>query len=237
MTETVLIVAAHPDDETLGCGGLIAKMTAGGARVVVAIMTDGVGAREGTEADAHYRWKAATNATAILGAQITPLARWQHWRVGEVEHEWDGRVPDNAADTVARLRVTQLVETHIKECDPRIIVTHHHQDLNIDHRRVSEAVLTAARPLPGTHVREILAFETPSVTGYGPVFGDFRPTLFVDIEATLDRKIAALACYGAEIRTFPHPRSEHAVRALATWRGASVGMVAAEAFEVLRIMR
>lgn len=114
-------------------------------------------------------------------------------------------------------------------------MTHSAADLNLDHRLVHEAVLCATRPHAPHSVREVLAFETPSSTEWGMTA--FRPTLFVDITATLETKLAALACYAEELRPFPHPRSPEAVRALAQWRGAQSGCSAAEAFEVVRMVR
>jgi LmbE family N-acetylglucosaminyl deacetylase len=111
--------------------------------------------------------------------------------------------------------------------------------LNVDHAVVHRAVLTATRPLVGQTVREIYAFEVPSSTEWAfqqfePMF---RPNVFVDVTGTLETKIAAMSCYDTESRTFPHPRSPEALRAIAARWGSVIGCGAAEAFELVRSIR
>lgn len=151
-----------------------------------------------------------------------------------------GGLPDNRFDEVALLDIVKVVERWVERCEPDIIYTHHPADLNVDHGLTCRAVLTSTRP--GTlnkPVREILAFEIPSSTewafhGLGP---SFQPSVFVDISATIDRKVAAMQCYHSESRPAPHPRSPEALRALATWRGATAGVPFAEAFALIRALR
>ena len=145
-------------------------------------------------------------------------------------------LPDNAMDTVALLEVVRLVERHAREIDPTRVYTHHAGDLNVDHRIAQQAVLTAFRPQPGSAVRGLYAFETPSATDYAGYArpGGFKPVRFVDIADVWAAKRAALEAYGPEMRPAPHSRSLEGVEALARWRGASVGLHMAEAFEVLR---
>jgi LmbE family N-acetylglucosaminyl deacetylase len=118
------------------------------------------------------------------------------------------------------------------------VATHHHGDLNKDHRITLEAVLVATRPVPGGSVRTLLSFEVPSSTewSFTPA-AHFVPNLFVDITDHLETKIQALSAYTGEMREFPHPRSEENVRALARTRGATIGVPAAEAFQVVRALR
>src|SRR5581483_1898859 len=142
--------------------------------------------------------------------------------------------PDNRMDSVDRLDVTRVVEQQIERHRPAIVYTHHWADLNIDHRIANECVLTACRPQPPAPVQRLLFFEVPSSTEWsGPQY-DFTPTWFVDIGATLDRKLAALRAYESELREYPHARSIEAIEHLAGWRGASAGMKAAEAFVLAR---
>ena len=217
--QSVLIVAAHPDDDVLGCGGTIAKLGKQGFAVHVAFMTDGVGARgrgKTAAAVAKKRREAAQKACRILGVKSASY----------------GSFPDNRMDTVDLLDVVKRVEEEIGRYQPAMLLTHHAGDLNVDHRVVHEAVLTACRPQKGHPVRTLLFFEVPSSTewmtpGSGPVFA---PNYFVDISSTLETKMAALAAYKAELRPWPHPRSHEAITHLAKWRGASVGAYAAEAF-------
>lgn len=145
-----------------------------------------------------------------------------------------GDYPDNRLDSVDRLDLTRFIEERVGVTSPRTVYTHHYGDVNVDHRRVAECTLTACRPLPGAGVRRVLLFETPSSTEWGSPAQSFTPNWFVDISATLDRKLAALGQYASELREFPHPRSGDGVTHLARWRGATAGVDAAEAFFLAR---
>jgi N-acetylglucosamine malate deacetylase 1 len=220
---SVLVVAAHPDDEVLGCGGTIARHCAAGDRVAVLILADGVTSRGNiAPADLKERQSAARNANAILGVQDVTLLAY----------------PDNRMDEVVLLDVVKDVEQLIARCQPDTIYTHHAGDVNIDHRRVHDAVIAACRPQPGHSVRRLLFCETPSSTEWRPPASQpvFAPNWYVDISLTLQIKLQALATYQAELREFPHPRSLQGVKHLAGWRGACVGVVAAEAFELGRLI-
>jgi LmbE family N-acetylglucosaminyl deacetylase len=220
MMTSILVVAAHPDDEVLGCGGTLAKLADHGAIIHVAFLADGVFSRaeEKTkqQEELALRRGAARAACSIL-------------RVKSVTF---GNFPDNRMDTVALLDITKAVEEQIAEHRPDTVFTHHAGDLNIDHRLTHQAVVTACRPQSGHPVKTILSFEVPSGTEW-QLPGDapaFAPNWFVDISETLNRKLAALDAYSAELRPWPHPRSRRGVEHLARWRGATVGAEAAEAF-------
>lgn len=215
--KNVLVVAAHADDEALGCGGMMARHADEGANVTVFFMADGETARAGASKDSlEARQQAASEACGILGAQ---KVRFDNF-------------PDNQLDTVALLDLCKSVEAIIAECEPQIIYTHHGGDMNIDHRRVHQAVLTACRPAPGHCVKKICSFEVLSSTEWAsPAFGPaFNPNVFCDISDYLQTKLKALQSYHNEMRDFPHSRSYKAVEALARLRGASAGFEAAEAF-------
>jgi LmbE family N-acetylglucosaminyl deacetylase len=220
MPDTVLVVAAHADDEALGCGGTIARHVAAGDAVHVVFMTDGVGSRRGDlDAEAAQRRAARDRALSILGVRSSLAFGWA----------------DNEMDGVPLLQVVQPLEAHIEKLAPRVIYTHHPGDLNIDHRITAQAVLTICRPLPGSPVREILAFEVLSSTEWGPPDRPpFVPNVAVDISATWERKRMALQAYGEEMRPPPHTRSLANAEALATWRGHGFGLHKAEAFMLLR---
>jgi LmbE family N-acetylglucosaminyl deacetylase len=217
---TILVAAAHPDDETLGCGGTMLRHARTGNTVHVAFFADGETSRGGRAAKkvAGRRAQAAA-ACNILGAKSP--------------HFFD--FPDNRMDTVSMLDLAKAVEQVIATVKPAIIYTHHAHDLNVDHRLVHQAVMTACRPQPGSNVRAIYAFEVASSTGWaGPTLPQFSPARFVNIEQQWTAKRQALRYYADEMRTFPHVRSFEAIEALARYRGASVGLPMAEAFEVLR---
>ena len=220
MSQSILILAAHPDDEVLGCGGTIAKLADQGATIHVAFLADGVFSRVGDQAkqqeELHIRRAAAQKACDILGVKSVSFDDF----------------PDNRMDTVALLDITKALENLIAEYKPEVVFTHHAGDVNIDHRRMHEAAVTACRPQRGHPVKTLLCFEVPSSTdwqlpGSAPIFA---PNWFVDISDTLDRKFAALDAYAAELRDWPHPRSRQGVEHLTRWRGATVGVNAAEAF-------
>lgn len=221
MKQTILIVAAHPDDEVLGCGGTIAKLADRGATVQVAFLADGISARadNGTahEVEELAARRAAANAACrILGAQPPRF------------HDF----PDNQLDTVSLLSITKIVEAMIAEHRPDTVFTHHAGDVNIDHQRVHQSVVTACRPQAVHPVKTLLFFEVPSSTewqppGSGP---SFLPNWFEDISTVFKRKLEAIDAYASEMRAWPHPRSREGVETLARWRGATVGVEAAEAF-------
>jgi len=223
---SVLVVAAHPDDEVLGCGGTIASHADYGDQVQVLIVAEGATARQQkpdrVEASEQLSslTEAAQAASSILGAAGVDLLH----------------LPDNRLDSIDRLDLIKLIEGQIERHKPQVVYVHHAGDLNIDHRCLHEAVVTACRPTPGHSVRKLLSFEVASSTewqtpGSAPAF---HPNLFVDISAHWECKRAALEAYANEMRLWPHARSIEAVEHLARWRGAQVGVQAAEAFCLLR---
>lgn len=221
MTDNILIVVAHADDETIGMAGTIRKHVDNGDTVRVISMTDGVGSREAsTDVDRLSRKAAAMEASRILGFE---------W--GEC-HEFT----DNALDKYPLIDLVKCIEIEKTRFQPTIVYTHSGADLNIDHRTVVQAVLTAFRPQPGENCREIRLFEVASATDYGhpAVTGRFSPNLFVNIRDTWRAKRSALSAYTAEMRDYPHSRSLEGIENLAKNRGNQVGFEFAEAFEVAR---
>jgi N-acetylglucosamine malate deacetylase 1 len=216
----VLAVVAHPDDEVLGAGGTLARHAQHGDEVHIVFLADGVGARGENREAAERRAEAARAAATLLSARAPRFLG----------------LPDNRLDRVEFLSVAQMIEKVVKDTAPDTIYTHHAGDLNVDHALCHRAVLTACRPQPGSTVSRIYAMEVPSSTEWSsPGVADaFVPTHFVDISATRDVKRRALEAYAEEMRAFPHSRSFEAIDALSTWRGATVGLRAAEAFMLVR---
>ena len=216
--KSILVVAAHPDDEVLGCGGYIANQVWSGDEVFVTFLSDGVTSRQGNLGlqEIESRRNAARLASKVLGASDVSF----------------GDFPDNKLDAVPLLEIIKSIEAVVERVRPQIVLTHFGGDLNIDHRIVNQAVLTACRPAPKQGVKEVLFFEVPSSTEWQvPIEGEaFTPTWFEDISETLEIKIKALTVYEHELREWPHPRSVKAVEHLAHWRGATCGVDAAEAF-------
>lgn len=226
-TKNVLVIAAHPDDEVLGCGGTIAKLTESNS-VQIAILGEGATSRATQPSQVDPRLVDDLQTDARHAAKI----------LGVKQVEFEG-LPDNRFDELPLLEVVKRVERLIEELEPETIYTHHPGDLNIDHQVTFRAVLTATRPVPGCTVQEIYSFEVPSSTEWsfqrvGPAF---QPNVFVDISTTIERKIQALECYRGEVRPFPHPRSPEALRAIGRRWGSVVGLEFAEAFELIRSVR
>tara|TARA_B110000977_G_scaffold201788_1_gene298648 strand:+ start:8721 stop:9407 length:687 start_codon:yes stop_codon:yes gene_type:complete len=228
MKKNILILAAHPDDEVLGCGGAIAKYSSEGYFIHVAFLADGVFSRRGDKneqiAELESRRSSAEKALKILGVSSVSFNDF----------------PDNRMDTIPIIDITQAIELLILSHSPQIIFTHHPGDVNIDHQRVYEATVVATRPQPGNSVETILCYEVVSSTEWQlPISGkSFNPNYFIDISGKfLDKKIKSLKEYEHEMRSWPHPRSIKGVECLAHWRGASVGLDSAEAFMVGRIIK
>ena len=219
--EVILIIVAHTDDETIAMGGTIAKHVSEGDEVFAISMTDGVGSRiAGTKENVQTRKDSAIRASKILGFS---------WAV-------NANFPDNSMDSVPLLEVIKIIEAEKKKINPTIIYTHSSADLNIDHRVVAEATLTAFRPQPNETWKEIRAFEVASATDYSheDVTTSFIPNLYISISAFWDKKIQALEQYNEEIREEPHSRSFRGIENLANYRGNQVGLNQAEAFQILR---
>lgn len=222
MFQTILVVAAHSDDEALGCAGTIARHVQDGDRVHIVFLTDGVGARGEGGDEALARKMASQQAAELIGA--TSVTQFT--------------LPDNRIDSVPLIEVVQLIENCANTLAPDIVYTHHGGDLNIDHRLCYQAVLTAFRPVPGQTVHSIYGFEVASSTEWSfSTPNPFLPSHYVDITQTLQTKLQVLKAYHEEMHPFPHARSEEAVVALAKWRGASIGCAAAEAFITIRTIR
>jgi LmbE family N-acetylglucosaminyl deacetylase len=219
----ILVIAAHPDDEILGCGATIARLNSEGARIDILILAEGLTSRE---------IKRDRNANIKQIQNLGTVAKKAANRIGANQtHLLD--LPDNRLDSLDRLDIVKIVENEIQEIQPQIIFTHFYNDVNIDHRIISDAVITACRPLPAQIVRELYFFEVPSSTEWqvASAPGIFNPNYFVSVsESNLQAKLDALKIYESEMRDFPHPRSYQAVEALARWRGATAGVNAAEAF-------
>lgn len=213
----ILVVAAHPDDEVLGCGGLIARLVAAGAEASVLVLTDVTTSRAGADSVAASVRGEMAQAMKVLG--VTRARRLP--------------LPDNRLDTVPLLQIVQEVEQE-RAFDPDLVVTHAPSDLNVDHRVAHQATVTAFRP-DGSKARRLLAFEVPSSTEWqDPQVGWFRPNCYVDIGDTLERKLEAMRCYASELREPPHPRSIEGIAARARLRGFETCLAAAEAFQVIR---
>lgn len=226
---SVLVVAAHPDDEILGCGGTMARHTAQGDDVTILILGEGVTSRSARRD--RKRWQKELNR---LRDQVNRAAA----AVGVVrtlQHDF----PDNRFDSIDLLDLVKVVEETKAKVAPAIVYTHHGGDLNVDHRRTFQAVLTACRPQPGETVRTIYSFEIASSTEWNArtAANAFLPTVYIDISRTLKAKLEAMRVYDSELRDYPHPRSLRALEVMARRNGVEVGLAAAERFVLIRNIR
>jgi LmbE family N-acetylglucosaminyl deacetylase len=219
----ILVVAAHPDDEILGCGGTVARKVKNGCEAYTLILGQGIASR----------YKKA-NAQKIRD-QIEELKKsvYAANEIIGVKEVFTHDFPDNKFDTVSLLEIVKVIENIKNKIKPDIIFTHYEKDLNIDHQITYKAVLTATRPLPDEVVKEIYSFEVLSSTEWNyPT--TFAPDVFFDISDTIDIKIKAMSEYKSELKEFPHPRSLRAIELNAEVWGMRVGLKYAEAFKCVR---
>ena len=221
MENRILIVAAHPDDEVLGCFGTVTKLIRQGYEAYTLILSRGKTSRDGEcEDDIKKLAEETIKANELIG--IKKIFRLNF--------------PDNAFDTVSLLSIVKEIEKIKKEINPEIIFTHHSGDINIDHQITAKAVLTATRPMKGECVKTIYAMEIPSSTewnGYSPQTA-FCPNVFFDIAESVDLKLKAMKLYQSELREYPHPRSLKYIKDLAALSGAKNGLDYCENFMLIR---
>jgi LmbE family N-acetylglucosaminyl deacetylase len=216
VNKKILIIVAHPDDETIGCGGFISKNSKKGNQVYCASFTNGIGARDKfNKTNIKNRFDAAIKVSKLLKFK---------WVLSE-------NFPDNKLDSVPILEIIKKIEKIKKKIDPDIIVTHHPYDLNIDHQIISQAVSTAFRPLKKERWNELLFFEVASATDYNPKFQNkFDPNLFINIKDEWKMKEKALKTYKNEITKTKTSRSIYGIKKLNELRGLQNGLKIAEAF-------
>lgn len=224
----ILVVAAHPDDEVLGCGGTIARLAIENNHVYIAILGEGLTSRFPQREQVDIKLVQALRGTAQSVADCLGAKKLFTYDL-----------PDNRFDTVPLLDIVKLIEDLIKRTQPQIIYTHNGSDLNIDHTLVFRATLTATRPLPDCVVKTVYSYEVPSSTEWamGKDSSSFQPNVFMNIEGTLELKLKAMALYEGELRAFPHPRSAEAIRVIANRWGSVSGCRSAEAFTLIRDVR
>jgi N-acetylglucosamine malate deacetylase 1 len=215
----ILVVAAHPDDEVLGMGGTVALHTERGDVVRVLVVTDGSSTQYPGDSETRLRKEEeALRAAAELG-----VMDYVHLDL-----------PDMRLDTLAHVEVNRVLEEHVSDLSPTVVYTPH-PDVNLDHRVLFDSVAVATRPIPGQSARRVLTYAPTSSTEWTPApLNWFVPNWFVDVSASIERKVAAFAHYETEQRDYPHPRSERAIRAAGEFYGSCCGCEFAEPFVLVR---
>lgn len=217
----ILVIAAHPDDEIIGCGGTIAKHIENGDNVFVCIVCEG---SSGRFEDKYYitpeeraqiitneikkRESAAINAAKFLGVKDIYLMN----------------LPNLELNNIPQLKVNKLMEDYIEKIKPDIVYTHSKCDINIDHIATHNSTMIATR-----NIKDIITYEI-----IGSTTNDFIPNLFIDIEDTYEKKKKALEFYIDEMKEYPHPRSIDGIEILAKYRGINSSMKMSEAFKIIR---
>ena len=224
----ILVVVAHPDDELLGLGASMHKLiNEQGSKVRVVILGEGITSRSDNRDPKEWEKE------LLIHKKNIELAR------KAIGYESVGiyDFPDNRFDTIALLDIIKVIEKEKEDFQPEIIFTHHGGDVNIDHQRTFEAVITCTRPMEHEFVSSIITFETPSGTEWRASTDPkhFIPNFFIEVsKSNLDAKIAAMESYEFEKRMFPHPRSPQALTILAKYRGLTIGKEYAESFMIVR---
>jgi len=212
----ILVIAPHPDDEVLGCGGTIAKYSKKEGEVYLCVVTKAY-TPDWSEEFLKTRQKEIEKVNEILGIKKTYFLNF----------------PTVKLDTIPQKELNDSILKIIKEIQPEVLYIPHQGDLNKDHRLVFEATLVAVRPTSGP-VKRILSYETLSETEGGSLIKIFVPNVYEDITNTFNIKIEAMKKYRSEIREYPHPRSLEIIEALAKKRGSESGFKLAEAFILIR---
>lgn len=231
----VLVIAAHPDDEILGMGGTIRKYVKDGHKVKIVIMATGIFARRSERYQNSTKYEMAGRSKQTMEKELIELRKdaVKASKILGVSNIEFADFPDNEMDIISNLQITKKIEAIIQQFNPEIVYTHSQYDVNVDHRILYDATITATRPTPKCKVKQVISFEIPSSTEwYFP--SSFSPNIFVDISKEIPTKIKALLAYKNEIREFPHPRSAEAIKIIAKRWGTVCGVHAAEAFCLVR---
>lgn len=226
--QKILVVVAHPDDELLGLGATMNKLiTEQNCTVRVIILGEGITSRSDKRNSEQWSEELKIHRSNIESARKA------------IGYESVGiyDFPDNRFDTVALLDIIKVIEKEKEDFQPEIIFTHHGGDVNIDHQRTFEAVITATRPMEQEFVKTVITFETPSGTEWIASSDPrkFTPNLFIRVsQENLRAKIKGMESYEFEKRAYPHPRAPKALEILAQYRGLSFGIKYAESFCIIR---
>jgi len=209
----ILVLAAHPDDESIGMGGTIKKLSKKN-NIHLCVLTDGASAQYSDKKMILERRNACKKSGKILGVSSYTFLDF----------------PDMKLDSVSHLEINRELEKIIKKFNPKIVYTTSRHDINKDHQIVFESTLVVTRP-QSSNVKQVFSYETAGMT-----INRFSPTVFEDISKEFKYKIKSFRMYKSELRPFPHSRSLKAIENLAIQRGVESGTKKAEAFELIRFI-
>lgn len=217
-----LIIAPHPDDELLGCGGTLLRRVDEGGTVAWLLMT--AITKEAGWAVEKIQQRAAEIDRVREGLHIAP------------HHLYELGFPTAELDRISMNLLVKRISEVFSDFQPDEVLLPYPGDVHSDHRVIFEAASACTKWFRYPSVKRVLAYETPSETDFGidPRDSGFKPNVFVDISGQIERKIELMKIYASEIGEFPFPRSEEVLRALAQLRGSQAGFEAAEAFMLLR---
>ncbi|GMN90423.1 PIG-L deacetylase family protein [Francisella sciaenopsi] len=223
MSKKILVIAAHPDDEVLGCFGTVARLVKEGFEAYTLILGEGK-----TSRDEQRVVEAKREEIEVLNTEI-----YKANSIIGIKKVFVESFPDNRFDNVDLLDIIKAISKVKDEVQPDIIFTHYEHDLNIDHQITYKAVITATRPMESECVKEIYSFEILSSTEWNYPLS-FSPDTYFDISDTLDLKVRAMAEYKSELCEYPHPRSLDGIRLNSKYQGMRVGRKYVEAFKTIR---
>lgn len=226
MPKKILIVAAHPDDEVLGCFGTVARLINEGYDAYTLILGEGKTSRDNSRNE-----RIRKDEIIKLNEEIFTANKL----IG-VKEVFIKSFPDNRFDSVDLLDIVKVVSQIKEQVQPDIIFTHFENDLNIDHQITFNAVITATRPMLNENVKEIYSFEILSSTEWKYPLS-FSPDVFFDISTTIDLKLKAMNIYQSELCEYPHPRSLEGIKLNARYQGLRVGYKNVEAFKSIRVIK
>jgi len=217
----ILVIAPHPDDEVLGCGGSIKKYSKQGDDVYLCIATKAY-TPDWTEEFIKNRQQEINCAVNILGIKKVYFLDF----------------PTVKLDTIPQKELNDSISKIVEELKPELVFIPFERDINKDHKLVSEACLVALRPKPGLNVKKVFYYEVLSETEWAKparkIEDVFLPNFYENISENLNDKLKAMECYKSELKEYPHPRSLEGIKVLAQKRGMEIGIEYAEAFMLLR---
>jgi len=233
-----LVLVAHPDDEVLAMGGTIKKLSKVNNDIKILFLSTGIFARRSSNYTNSTNYSVNETASELMNKQVKKLRinAKKAVKILGVKNVEFADFPDNEMDTVSNLEITKRIERVLQEYKPDTVFTHSQYDINVDHRAIYFATITATRPTKNPNVQTVISFEVPSSTEwYFP--SKFSPNIFVDISKELSFKLKAIRMYKHELRKYPHPRSIKAIDIIAKRWGTVSGYSAAEAFCLIRQLK